>query len=40
LKKVMRKEWEGEDDFQHTRTLAFLEALKNKDREKIPVLKL
>jgi hypothetical protein len=40
LKKVMHKEWEGEDDFQHTRTLAFLEALKNKDREKIPVLEL
>jgi hypothetical protein len=40
LKKVMHKEWEGEDDFQHTRTLAFLEALKNKDREGIPIIEL
>jgi hypothetical protein len=29
LKTVMRKEWEGTDDFQHTRTLTFLEVLKN-----------
>ena len=30
----MQKEWEGYDDYQHTRTLAFLEVLKNQDREK------
>ena len=34
LKSVMQKEWEGYDDYQHTRTLAFLEVLKNQDREK------
>jgi hypothetical protein len=37
LKAVMRKEWEGTDDFQRTRTLAFLEALKNLDRDGVPV---
>jgi hypothetical protein len=36
LKAMMHKEWEGTDDFQHTRTLAFLEVLKNQNREHIP----
>jgi hypothetical protein len=36
LKIVMQKEWEATDEFQHTRTLAFLEVLKNQNRENIP----
>jgi hypothetical protein len=36
LKAVMQKEWEAADDFQRTRTLAFLEVLKNQDREHVP----
>lgn len=37
LKVVMKKEWEGTDDFQRTRTLAFLEALKSRDRDGVPI---
>jgi hypothetical protein len=36
LKLVLQREWEGSDEFQHTRTLAFLEVLKNQNREHLP----